>query len=237
MKNIEVRNTPAEFNITFEGEANTDKMTFTGYAAVFNSPSQPLPFTEYIAPGAFKRSLKSRNEVKMFMNHNMDHVLASTRSKTLKLIEDSKGLLAEAKLPETSVGKDLSILMQRGDVNSMSFGFTVPAQGDDWSQDGMTRTLKEIRLHEVSIVTGFPAYEATTANVRSIDILATRINIDADDLADAMLRLEEGMELNSDQAKLLTDVVNKLSNKEVESETKSSIDLLQKKLELLYKAV
>jgi HK97 family phage prohead protease len=235
MRTIERRNTPADFNIRFEGETNSDNMTFTGYAAVFDSPSEPLPFTETIKKGAFNRSLKSRNEVKMFMNHNMDFVLASTRSKTLKLTEDSKGLLAEARLPETTYGKDLSLLMQRGDVNSMSFGFSVPINGDNWSADGQTRELREIRLHEVSIVTGFPAYEATTANVRSIDILATRTNVSADALADAMIRLEQGVTLESDQAQLLNDVIGKL--KESNPNTDELIDLKRKQLELLMKAV
>jgi phage head maturation protease len=46
-----------------------DGMTFVGYGAVFNSDSEPLPFTERIAPGAFSRSLRSRNEIKMFVHH------------------------------------------------------------------------------------------------------------------------------------------------------------------------
>ena len=235
MKTIERRNTPAEFNIKFEGETSSDKMTFTGYAAVFDSPSEPLPFIETIKPGAFQRSLKSRNEVKMFMNHNMDFVLASTRSKTLKLTEDSKGLLAEARLPETTYGKDLSLLMQRGDVNSMSFGFSVPVNGDTWSADGMTRNLNEIRLHEVSIVTGFPAYEATTANVRSIDILATRTNVSADALADAMIKLEQGVTLDSEQAQLLNEVIGKLQDST--PNTDELLELKRKQLDLLMKAV
>ena len=62
-----------------------DGMSFTGYAAVFNSDSEPLPFIERIAPGAFKKSLKSRNTIKMYMNHDSSMLLASTRSKTLQI--------------------------------------------------------------------------------------------------------------------------------------------------------
>ena len=182
--------TDVDFELRVEA-TEADGMRFTGYAAVFNSNSEPLPFIERIMPGAFKRSLKSRNEVKLFKNHNMDEVLASTRSKTLRLTEDSKGLLAEATLPDTTAGRDLAVLMKRGDVHAMSFGFSVPSRGDSWSDDGMTRELKEIRLHEVSIVTGFPAYEATTASVRSLDILATRTNVDVDALADRLLKFSQ----------------------------------------------
>jgi uncharacterized protein len=225
-------------DVTFEirqGEVDANKMTFTGYAAVFNSPSEPLPFTEYIMPGAFKRSLKSRNEVKLFMNHNMDIVLGSTRAKTLRLTEDSKGLLAEAVLPDTTAGRDLSVLMQRGDVNSMSFGFSVPAKGDRWANDGMTRELHQIRLHEVSIVTGFPAYEATTASVRSIDALATRTGMSADVLADALTRLEAGENLSLDHASTINEAVTKL--KESVPNEAELVAIKQKHLDLMLKAI
>jgi HK97 family phage prohead protease len=226
-----------EFELRLEPESS-DGMRFTGYAAVFNSESEPLPFTERINPGAFSKSLRSRNEVKMFMNHNMDHVLASTRSKTLNLKEDSTGLLAEAVLPDTSVGRDLATLMKRGDVHSMSFGFSVPSGGDKWSPDGSVRELREVRLHEVSIVTGFPAYEATTASVRSLDVLSKRTSVDADQLADLMLKLEAGETLPAEEADLLLEVVTKLRDKTEEvKEDLENLDIKRKELDLLFKAV
>jgi HK97 family phage prohead protease len=176
-------------------EADTEMpMRFAGYAAVFNSPSEPLPFIETIAPGAFRRSLKSDSEKRMFLNHNTDQVLASTRSATLSLSEDDRGLYVEADLPDTTYGRDLSILMQRGDVHSMSFGFSVPRGGDSWSEDGSSRELREIILHEVSVVTGFPAYPATEgAQVRSTEEIAEPVDAAEDglpvDLARRMLEL------------------------------------------------
>jgi uncharacterized protein len=226
--------TDIDFELRIDN-AEADGMRFTGYAAVFNSDSEPLPFIERIMPGAFKRSLKARNEVKLFKNHNMDEVLASTRSKTLKLTEDSIGLLAEATLPDTTAGRDLAVLMKRGDVHAMSFGFSVPAKGDRWSDDGMTRELHQIRLHEVSIVTGFPAYEATTASVRSLDILASRTNVDADALADAMIKLEAGEKLADSQADLLQEVVTKLRGNEPSQD--DLLELKRKQLDLLLKMV
>lgn len=226
-----------DFEVRMEPES-ADGMRFSGYAAVFNSPSEPLPFIERIAEGAFTRSLKSRNEIKMFMNHNTDVVLASTRSKTLRLSEDSKGLLAEAVLPDTTAGRDLAVLMKRGDVHSMSFGFSVPANGDSWSQDGQQRTLNEIRLHEVSIVTGFPAYEATTASVRTLEILANRTNVDQDALADAMLKLEAGETLDAASADLITEVVTKLREPvENDEEIVNTLDIKRKQLDLLLKVM
>ena len=208
-----------------------DGMSFTGYAAVFNSDSEPLPFIERIAHGAFKKSLKSRMPIKMYMNHDSSMLLASTRSKTLRLQEDSKGLLVEADLPDTTVGRDLSVLMKRGDVDSMSFGFSVPSGGDKWSDDGMSRELRQVRLHEVSVVTGFPAYTATSASVRSLDVLAERTGVDADKLAEAITVLEAGGTLSDESADLLSNAVGKLRAEP--AKVPSSINLLNKHLELL----
>jgi HK97 family phage prohead protease len=229
---VERRVNTVEFDVR-NGEASSDGMSFTGYAAVFNSPSEPLPFTEVIKEGAFKRSLKSRNEVKLFMNHNTDVVLGSTRAGTLRLSEDSRGLLAQADLPDTSAGRDLSVLMKRGDVSSMSFGFSVPPKGDAWSKDGATRELHQIRLHEVSIVTGFPAYAATTASVRSLDILATRTAVDVDALSDAITRLEAGETLEPEHADLISEVVSKL--RATEPANLALLELKRKQLDLMAK--
>lgn len=135
---------------------------FSGYAAVFNSPSEPLPFIETIAPGAFKRTLNSGREIRMFVNHDSGQPLATTRNGSLRLIEDQRGLRAEADLPDTTAGRDIATLIKSGVVHSMSFGFSIPRGGDAFSDDGQTREIREAILHEVSIVSGFPAYPATS---------------------------------------------------------------------------
>ena len=210
-----------------------DGMSFSGYAAVFNSDSEPLPFIERIMPGAFRKSLKSRNNIRMYLNHDSSMLLATSRAKTLRLMEDERGLKVEADLPDTTIGRDLSTLIKRGDVDSMSFGFSVPPKGDSWSDDGSVRELKEVRLYEVSVVTGFPAYQATSASVRSLDMLAERTAADADKLADAITVLEAGSELNDEQASLLMDVVGKLRKKPEQIPA----SLLAKQLELQAKLV
>jgi len=212
-------------------DQNGDGMSFTGYAAVFNSPSEPLPFIERIMPGAFSKTLKSRNNVRMYMNHDSSMLLATTKAKTLRLSEDSKGLLVDASLPDTSVGRDLSVLMKRGDVNSMSFGFSVPTGGDYFSDDGMTRELRQIKLFEVSVVTGFPAYTATSASVRSLDALSVRTGIDADQLAAAITNLESGQTLSNDHAMLLRETVAKLEP--IQEAAPARLGVLAKHLDLL----
>ena len=228
--------------VDFEIREEADGMTFEGYAAVFDSPSEPLPFIERIAPGAFRTSLRSRNDVKLLWNHDSGSVLGSTRAKTLTLTEDDRGLRVTAKLPNTSLGRDAAELLKRGDVDSMSFGFSVIK--DAWNSEGNERTLKSVRLHEVSIV-AFPAYSGTagTTSVRGLDKVAKRAEVDADELADVLLKIESGEDLNETESALLTRVVQELSPKTeaVEDEKPAgNLDLLalkKKKLELLMKGL
>ena len=218
-----------------------DGMSFSGYAAVFNSESEWLGnFRETIAPGAFSKSLKSRNNVFLLWSHDTSMPLASTRSKTLRLSEDSKGLIVDADLPQTTQGRDAAELVRANVVDSMSFGFTVPSGGDSWSDDGQHRELRQVRLHEVSLV-AFPAYRQTSASVRSIDALADVTGEDAEALNSALDALERGATLTEDQAGLLNTVVAKLAPA-VEPEPlpepvkASDLDVLRTKLDLHFKA-
>jgi HK97 family phage prohead protease len=228
-KEPEVRTNTVDFEVRAEG----DGMTFTGYASVFNSPSEDLGgFVEYVAPGAFKRSLQSRNEVKLLWNHDSGEPLASLRGGTMQLVEDEVGLRVTAKLPNTTRGRDIAELLRTKVIDSMSFGFNVIK--DSWSRDGQTRTLESVRLFETSIV-AFPAYMSTTATVRSVP------TINPDELADALLRLESGEELDDKSAELITDVVNKLkAQPEVEEVIDNGLDLLdlkKKQFDLLLKRI
>ena len=242
LSKIETRNTLTEFEVREEGEG----MTFSGYAAIFDSPSEPLPFIERIERGAFRRSLRSRNDIKFLWNHDAGEILGSTRAGTLKLYEDQRGLKVEGVLPQTQRGKDVSVLLSRGDIDSMSFGFSVPAGGDSWNEDGSERTLKAVRLHEVSLV-AWPAYSETagTVAVRGIDKLAERANVDADALADALLKLEDGQEISSNDRQLLERVIDELSpadenEEEQVAEPVGDVNMLalkKKKLELLLKGI
>jgi HK97 family phage prohead protease len=154
-------------------EHTSGSRVFSGYAAVFNSPSEPLPFTETIAPGAFRRTLKSEREIRMFVNHDSGQPLATTRNGSLRLSEDARGLRAEADLPDTTAGRDLATLIESGVVHSMSFGFSIPRGGDSFSDNGQTREIREAILHEVSVITGWPAYKATSGvTVRNTEEIA-----------------------------------------------------------------
>jgi HK97 family phage prohead protease len=233
LSKIETRTTPIDWEIR-EG---SDGMSFEGYAAVFNTPSEPLPFIERIAPGAFRRSLDSRNDIKLLWNHDSGTVLGSTRAGTMKLYEDQRGLKVKATFPNTTAGRDAAELLRRGDVDSMSFGFSVPSGGDEWSSDGAERTLKSVRLHEVSIV-AFPAYSSTagTTSVRGLDKVAQRADVDPDALADAIIKLEEGNELSEEEGRLLQQAIVSSTTKPEEPQAIGDLTMLElkkKKLSLL----
>jgi len=214
-----------------EGDGNT----FVGYAAVFNSPSEPLPFIERIAPGAFSKSLRSRKQdIKLYVNHNSDMLLASRRSGTLRLSEDERGLRVEADLPDTTAGRDIRELMRSGIVDKMSFGFQVDRKGDRWSDDGSERVLTSVRLFEVSVVTGFPAYEATTAAVRSLSALSVRTGMAVDDLSDTLEALAAGEDVDAEKVAALAQIVNG-AMPQPEPEPVSLLGLKQKNMDLLAK--
>jgi hypothetical protein len=177
----------------------------------------------------------------------MGQILGSLRAGTLRLTEDNHGLRVEADLPDTQLGRDTATLLRRGDISSMSFGFTVPSGGDSWNTDGTERTLKSVRLFEVSIV-GMPAYTATSASVRAYDVVAKRASVNVDDLADVMLKIEEGLELTSDEANLVVTAASSLVPKtedapevaapEAETTEEDVINLLdikRKQLDLMLK--
>ena len=145
--------------------------TLTGYAAVFNSPTSIGDyFIEQIAPGAFSDAIKG--DVRCLYNHDRDHVLGRTKAGTLRLVEDAKGLRFEVDLPNTTTGKDVGTLVERGDVSGCSFNFRATKQTWDDTVDPPLRTLEKLEIDEISIVT-FPAYDDTSVGVRSLEAVRT----------------------------------------------------------------
>jgi len=175
-----------------------------GYASVFDSTtvirSYFGEFSESVVPGAFADSIKV-DDVRGLWNHDANHVLGRNKAGTLVLSEDAKGLRYEIKPPKAQWASDLLESMRRGDVTQSSFGFRVI--NDKWSvRDGMEhRELLKVQLFDVSPVT-YPAYDATEAGVRAaIDGAAGHWPV----LRDALLRLQAGEPLSTDELALLKE--------------------------------
>lgn len=148
----------------FVTEIRTAGRKLEGYAATFGTEARIADFTEIILPGAFRGSLAGR-DVLALVDHDPSKLLARTRSRSLRISEDSKGLAFEIDLPDTSLGRDVLTLAERGDLGGMSFGFTVGKGGESWQ--GRRRELRAVTLHEISVVSSWPAYNGTVVAARS----------------------------------------------------------------------
>jgi len=137
-----------------------------GYASVFNSPTIIGGyFQETIAPGAFSRTLNENDDIRALFSHDWANVIGRTKAKTLTLDEDKTGLAFDLELPNTTVGRDLAVSMERGDINQMSFGFVVVSDEWDYSDESLPkRTVTDVDLYEISVV-ALPAYDDTTASL------------------------------------------------------------------------
>jgi HK97 family phage prohead protease len=163
---------------------------------VFNDSSVPLPFKESIAPGAFRKTLMETPDVRLLINHE-GLPIARTKNGTLTLSEDDRGLYMDAEIADTSIGRDLYKLVERGDVDQMSFAFRVIRQ--KWSEDRSRRVLTEVSLADgdVSVVT-YPAYPTTSVEARE----ALRSAIDA---------IKEGREVTGESLIVLKTIFDDLS--------------------------
>lgn len=162
----EVRVFPAEeLRVRRDDDGNP---IIQGHAAVFNKLSLDLGgFREKVAKGTFERAIKE-DDVRALFNHDPNHVLGRTKSKTLRMAEDDRGLGVEIDPPETQMGRDVVTSIDRGDLDGMSFGFRTIKDSWEHGEDGAPdiRTLEEVELFDVSPVT-FPAYPDTNVAVRS----------------------------------------------------------------------
>lgn len=150
-----------------EVRAGTTGRKLGGYAAIFNSPADiGGSFRELIAPGAFASA--NGTDVRALIDHDSGRVIGRTTAGTLRMVEDAVGLSVEIDLPDTSDGRDLAVLIERGDVSGMSFGFIVTKQTWDETVDPPVRTIEAVDLREVSVV-AFPAYDDTSIALRSLE--------------------------------------------------------------------
>ena len=136
-----------------------------GYAATFGAEARIGSFVETIAAGAFAATLADGADKLALVDHDPGKLLARTRSGTLRLREDARGLAFDLDVPETQAGRDVLALAERGDLGGMSFAFKVRPDGESWS--GNRRELRAVDLAEVSIVQSWPAYTGTSIAARN----------------------------------------------------------------------
>lgn len=150
-----------------------DTPVLDGYALVYEyrydvaGGPEAGGFTEVIARGAAAKSA-GEADVRLLIDH-AGTPLARTRSGTLQLESDDIGLRVRAELdPANPKVQELRSAMNRGDLDQMSFAFKIPkGEGrQEWSRDFSLRTIREVQLFDVSVVT-YPANPATVAKLRN----------------------------------------------------------------------
>lgn len=154
--------------------AKVEGRQLVGVAAPFGITTTINDFREVIAAGAFTRTLAAGADILALADHAPDKVLGRTRSGTLQLRETARGLEYTLELPDTTIGNDIRALAQRGDIGGVSMGFRCIR--DEWNGD--LRTLHEVELQEISIVSAHPAYADTTVTLRSLQPQAQRSLLD-----------------------------------------------------------
>jgi HK97 family phage prohead protease len=149
-------------------------MDFRGYAAVFDTPwnealIEKMGYVESVARGAFRKALTIGNNVPLLWQHERRDMLATTKSGNLKIREDGKGLLVEAKLPRNPLGEYVRSMIEAGDVRGMSYGIATEPGKNRVRREGdrYHRRVTDINRIIDTTLTWEPAYEATTVELRA----------------------------------------------------------------------
>jgi len=194
--------------LELRAEGTNSKPRIAGLAARFGAKTTIAHgLNEVIAKGAFKRSISEGNDVVLNFNHSDDKVCARVAAGTLTLRETDAGLAFDAEVDlGISYVSDLYKNIRAGNIAECSFAFIPYADGDSIEADpsergAMLRTLRAVKLYDVSAVT-FPAYGSGATNVSARTVLAdgleqrarlaaaSSVEVSERDLAHARARLE-----------------------------------------------
>ena len=163
-------------NVELRALESPESRTITGYAVVFDTPSQDMGFIETIKRGAITQELVDSCDVFAKFNHDDNKVLArSNQGKgSLKLTVDEHGLKYEFDAPNTDLGNELLEYIKRGDIYQSSFAFALSPDDKDsqkWEKRNgkLYRTINKIAyIFDVSPVFQ-PAYLTTSVDKRSME--------------------------------------------------------------------
>lgn len=160
-----------------------------GYVNVTGKESRELhdvhgKFIETIKPDAFQHSLEKRSEVGLMLNHKRD--LQPTK---FDLYEDNIGLRAFIDIDDPEVVE----LAEHNKLTGFSFGFVAKSDTWDDSKEVRRRTIDELDLQEVSILSVTPAYIGTSIEMRGDELYEERVlksDFEVDDKRESIDYLE-----------------------------------------------
>lgn len=200
MKNqteMETRTSTIQIRSLSDGQ---ESRVVEGYAVRFNEPSADIGFIETILPSAITDETIRKSDIFARFDHRDDAILARSRfgngSLMLELRDD--GLYYTFEAPHTQYGEELLEHIRRGEIDSSSFAFSVPAdgKGDKWTQkDGkFYRTISKIdRLFDIAPCYQ-PAYPTTSCSTRTQEILDSAKELN--DKLDSMMREVEELKID-----------------------------------------
>lgn len=187
---MERRTIDARVELRGEGE----EKRIGGLAAVYYDGTDSTEFrlwdgaVERVMPGAFDQAIES-DDVRALFNHDPNQVLGRKQAGTLALRSTKHGLDYEIDPGDTTVARDVSEHLRRGDVTGSSFSFRIRGEGETrgerWIEDGdrMVREVTSAQLYDVGPVT-FPAYSGATSGLRSEDLAEARSSYEKTTQAD-----------------------------------------------------
>jgi Escherichia/Staphylococcus phage prohead protease len=169
MPNILERRTLPEIpELVTRADASEEVIRITGYGAVVNKPYKVWGVTEVVAPGAFTKTLQENPDIRAMFNHDPNFLLGRTKSGTMDVTEDDRGLKYEIRAdPQDPQAVSVARKIARKDVDGSSMAFFV--HKDTWETDKQgrptKRTIQEVELIETGPVT-MPASPSTTAKIK-----------------------------------------------------------------------
>ena len=167
----EIRGVPTNLKVVERDNTQKPKQ-IQGYAILFNQPSELIDdsFTEVIKPGALNGV--DLSQVQLIYGHEHNSILARADSGNLTLKVDNSGLFFVATLADTTVANNVYEDILAGNLKGMSFGFTIPKGGDQWTRSpkGIVHVVNQIGVLGELTVTPNPAYSETSVQIkRSLD--------------------------------------------------------------------
>ena len=207
-ENIELRS----FNLNA-----SEGRTIRGFIP-YDSPSEPLPFIETISKGAFTKTLRESKNIRALYAHEDNSILASTKNGSLTFEDRDDGLYFSFELPNTRLGDDVQELVRTGLVDGCSFGMIVTK--DEWSPMRDRRTIKELRLFEVSLCPQNQAYQGSTCICRSLSEMYEGQEITKDKEEEIKKEIDRLVKLIGDKA----DEINEQKQTEVASDKETESD-------------
>jgi len=167
--------------VGFRAVGEDEDRKLVGMPIVYNKDSEDMGFIERITPGAAKNALK-KSDIRVLYGHNSESLLPLGRSSagTLRAKDTKDGVEMEVDPPNTQFARDLMHSIDRGDIQDMSFGFTVKTDKWETVDNREIRTIEEIdELYDFSFV-AYPAYPDTSVALRSLDnFKKTSVNADS----------------------------------------------------------